>query len=53
MTFEIRDNKYYVTDEGSTNGTYIDDVRIAEHVPTEIKAGQRLRLADDEFLFTV
>lgn len=53
MTIEIRANKYYVTDEGSTNGTYIDDVRIQNHVPTEIKIGQRLRLADDEFLFTV
>lgn len=53
MYIEIIEDKYFVVDIGSTNGTYIDDRRIGSNIPTELKVGQRLRLADDEFLFEV
>jgi predicted amidophosphoribosyltransferase len=33
----------------STNGTYINDVRLEKNVPTEVKIGSRIRLADREF----
>lgn len=34
-----------VTDLGSTNGTYVDGRRLPPHSPTELQAGQVLRLA--------
>lgn len=42
---EFRDDGLFVTDLGSLNGTYVDGSRIAESIPTPIRAGSRLRLA--------
>lgn len=40
---------YYVTDEGSANGTYVNKVRLSPNHPTPIKKGDVLRLADSDF----
>ncbi len=40
---------YYVTDEGSANGTYVNKMRIAPNQSTPIKKGDILRLADSDF----
>ena len=49
----ISNGEYFVKDLGSTNGTYIDDVRIEKEVDNKIQSGQKLRLANDEFEFIV
>lgn len=48
-----RDNAYYVIDNSSTNGTYIDDVKLSPDVETEIVTGQKLRFANEEYEFMV
>lgn len=48
-----KNGKSYVIDQGSTNGTYIDDDKLTPNVETEICAGQRLRFADEEYEFMV
>lgn len=46
-------DKYYIVDLGSTNGTYIDDVKIIANQETEIVCGQKLRFANEEYEFMV
>lgn len=53
VSLKVSGGKYFVKDEGSTNGTYIDDVKIEAGKEVEICAGQRLRLSDDEFSFMI
>lgn len=48
-----KDNRYFIIDENSTNGTYIDDIKIECKIETEILPNQRLRFADVEFEFKV
>lgn len=48
-TMSIVNGKYYVMDNSSTNGTYIDDVKIDALKSYEIFPGQKIRFADDEF----
>lgn len=48
-TISIANGKYYVVDNSSTNGTYIDDIRIDADKSYEILPGQKIRFADDEF----
>lgn len=48
-TISIANGKYYIVDNSSTNGTYIDDVRIEAEKSYEILPGQKIRFADDEF----
>lgn len=38
-----------MVDNSSTNGTYIDDIRIDADKSYEILPGQKIRFADDEF----
>ncbi|MBO4605522.1 MAG: FHA domain-containing protein [Bacteroidales bacterium] len=38
-----------ITDSGSTNGTYVNDKRIAPGVPTAMAIGDRVRIANLEF----
>lgn len=52
-TILIKNNKYYVVDNKSTNGTYIDDKRIEANVENEINPGQKLRFANEEYDFLV
>lgn len=40
---------YYITDEGSANGTYINRIRIAPNQPKQINKGDIIRLADSDF----
>ena len=42
------DGRLYVVDKNSTNGTYVDDVRVEEHL---LEVGNTLRF--DEFSFRV
>lgn len=48
-TISIANGKYYVVDNSSTNGTYIDDIRVDADKSYEILPGQKIRFADDEF----
>lgn len=47
----FRNRKYYVMDLNSKNRTYINDCEIPAHQETEICNGDRLKLADEEFIF--
>jgi hypothetical protein len=38
-----------ITDVGSSNGTFLNGVRLAPNVPTSLRAGDRLRLGSSEF----
>lgn len=40
---------YYITDEGSLNGTYINRTRIVPNQQFQIKRGDIIRLADSDF----
>lgn len=40
---------YYISDEGSANGTYVNRVRLANGQSKEIKRGDIIRLADSDF----
>ena len=42
--FELRSNQIYVTDLDSTNGTYVDEIKIA--APTPVVVGSSLRFGD-------
>ena len=42
--FELRSNQIYVTDLDSTNGTYVNEIKISE--PTPVVVGSSLRFGD-------
>ncbi len=42
---------YYLTDLGSTNGTWIDDDRLEPHQPVLLKSGQRVVMGRVVFVF--
>lgn len=44
-----RGGSYYITDEGSANGTYVNKVRIDPRQPCQISSGDVIRLADSDF----
>ncbi len=46
-----RDNVYWITDLASKNGTYINDVRLNRQDAKQLYNGDKLRLADSEFVF--
>ncbi len=48
-----RNGQYYIIDNQSTNGTYIDDVKLVPNMETEIVSGQKLRFANEEYEFLV
>lgn len=46
----IRTNgKFYISDEGSANGTYVNRVRVAQGQKLQINKGDIIRLADSDF----
>ncbi len=45
--------EYFVEDTNSTNHTYINGAIINSNVKTKIKSGDKVRLANEEFTFTV
>lgn len=48
-TITKQNEKYYVTDENSVNGTYVNGIRILPNLICQIKSGDILRLADSDF----
>lgn len=42
-------NLYFIKDEGSANGTYVNRIRVSENQPYQIKRGDFIRLADSDF----
>jgi len=48
---EYRDFSYWITDQGSVNGTFVNDNRIDG--PTRLKHGDRVRLHNFEFEFAM
>lgn len=48
-----RDERYYVVDRNSTNKTYVDGKVIARETEVEIFDGSILKLANEEFVFSL
>ena len=48
-----RDDSWYLTDLGSTNGTFLNGREIAAQEPVALSAGDRIRLAREEFIFEI
>ncbi len=48
-----RDGKYYIVDLNSKNKTYVNGRMLLPTLETEIRDGDRLRLANEDFTFTV
>ncbi|NLP13953.1 MAG: FHA domain-containing protein [Clostridium sp.] len=44
------DNRYYICDMGSSNGTYLNGSRLQQGVSAPIEAGDRIFLANTEFV---
>lgn len=49
-TIRTIDNKFYIFDENSVNGTYVNDV-IVEEEGKELKSGDMIALANEPFIF--
>ncbi|MDE6516584.1 MAG: FHA domain-containing protein, partial [Acetatifactor sp.] len=41
--------EYYISDEGSANGTYVNRIRLSPGQRQQIKKGDIIRLADSDF----
>lgn len=50
---EFRDGDVWITDLGSTNGTFVDDRQVAPGRPERVNQGASLRLASDVMLEVV
>lgn len=48
-----RENAYFVKDLNSKNHTYINDQQIPVEIETEIHNGDRLKLGNEEFVFSI
>lgn len=46
---QLGGNKYFLTDMGSTNGTFLNDRRISE--PTQVRSGDAIRIGSSKFEF--
>ena len=44
---------YFLTDLGSSNGTYINGHRVAPHEPTRLQSGDQIRVLDIEIHFEI
>lgn len=51
--FELTDGRYYVVDMSSSNGTFINGNQISSNVRFELKNGDAIILADEEFKFVI
>ncbi|MBS6194850.1 MAG: DUF4234 domain-containing protein [Clostridiales bacterium] len=47
-----QNNSFYITDQDSTNGTYVNDMRIGHEV-VELHDGDRVQFADDAYVFYI
>lgn len=46
-------SRYYIIDKNSTNGTFINGIEITPNVKTEIYSGNKITLANEDFLFFI
>ncbi len=46
-------DRYFITDLNSTNHSFVDGIMIPAGMPMEIRPGSKIRLADENFEFTV
>lgn len=49
----MRNGAFYIVDQKSTNGTYVNGIRLNPMQETEIKNGDIIQLSDEEFEFKV
>lgn len=49
----IRNNKYYLKDLNSTNGTMVNDIKLVCNEENEIKDGDRITFANCDYLFVL
>lgn len=47
----VRSGKCYITDLGSTNCTYVNDVKLSPNQEIELKSGDVIKISDVEFVF--
>lgn len=52
-SFSVRDGRYYVRDNNSTNRTYVDGISIPPRKEVEIFNDNKIRLGNEEFIFRV
>ena len=45
----LKQQQYYIEDLKSANGTYVNNVRLQPNVPTRIKHGDIVRMANSNF----
>ena len=48
-----RDSEYEVSDKNATNGTYVNNIKVAPFQKASIKDGDILKLADEDFEFKI
>jgi len=46
-----KENKYFIEDLNSTNGTFVNDVALEYREPHELKANDKIRFAAEEYIF--
>jgi pSer/pThr/pTyr-binding forkhead associated (FHA) protein len=49
MKLSADDNGFYIEDLNSTNGTFLNQIKLAPHIPTEIKEGDMISIANIDF----
>lgn len=47
----VRDDKVYIVDNNSTNGTFVNNARLRSGMEQELKSGDIIRLADEKFRY--
>jgi len=52
-TIDYRDGYYYVEDQRSTNGTFLNRRKLEPHQPAQLKSGDRIQFAAFDFEFIV
>jgi pSer/pThr/pTyr-binding forkhead associated (FHA) protein len=50
---EGNENGWYLTDLGSTNGTFLNGRELRPQEPMPLAPGDRIRLAREEFVFEI
>lgn len=48
-----RNEEYFICDQFSTNGTFVNDQLLSEELEQKIVSGSQIRLADEEFEFVI
>jgi hypothetical protein len=48
--FVCVENRYFLVDIGSSNGTFVNGARVAVNSQVPVKAGDRIKLANSEFI---